>query len=298
MKLAFIGGGNMARSLIGGLLRGSGDSQNAKSSAAPAPGSDTVDNNHLQIVVSDPVAEVLQNLSQDFGVRTAANNQKAVEQSEVIVFAVKPQQMHTVISAMKGCFDDKLIISIAAGVRCADIALWAGNTNVALVRCMPNTPALLQCGATGLFASDNVSRMQRTNAEKILSAAGSIAWVYDESQLDAITALSGSGPAYFFLLLEAMTESATALGLPKDLATKFAIQTAMGASRMASESDIAPAQLRQNVTSPAGTTEAALNSFNSDNFTNIVMRAMQAANDRAAELGEELSNKPGEKNNG
>ena len=278
MKIAFIGGGNMARSLIGGLTEGS----------------DGKENEDTQIIVSDPVSEVIEKLIQDFGVRGVTSNLEAVELSDVVVLAVKPQQMQTVIDPLMGRFNQKLLISIAAGVRCSDIARWAGNTNVALVRCMPNTPALLQCGATGLFASDSVSPLQRSNAEKILTAAGDVAWVSDESQLDAITALSGSGPAYFFLLLEAMTESAIALGLSKDLATQFAIQTAVGASRMASEGDVEPAQLRRNVTSPAGTTEAALISFNNDKFTDIVKRAMQAANDRAAELGNEL----GENKNG
>ncbi len=293
MKIAFVGGGNMARSLIGGMVRSTSNDQNAPQSNAAA--------DDPQVIVSDPVSEVVQKLSHDFGIQGATSNQEAVELSDVVVLAVKPQQMHTVVSSLKGCFEGKLLISIAAGVRCADITKWSGNNDVALVRCMPNTPALLQCGATGLFANDSVSQAQRANAEKILSAAGSIAWVSEESQLDAITALSGSGPAYFFLLLEAMTESAIALGLSKELATQFAIQTAVGASRMASEGDVEPAQLRRNVTSPAGTTEAALNSFNNDQFTEIVKRAMQAANDRAAELGEELgglSVETGENNNG
>jgi len=279
----------MARSLIGGMV---GDNRSGKSNAT--------------IVVSDPIDEVKKKLTADFGVQGAADNKEAVELSDVVVLAVKPQQMFTVVSSLEGHFDGKLLISIAAGVRCTDIARWSGGTGVAVVRCMPNTPALLKCGATGLFANDSVSSTQRQQAEKILSAAGSTAWVSDESQLDAITALSGSGPAYFFLLLEAMTESAVALGLPKELATQFAIQTAVGASRMASEGDTEPAQLRKNVTSPAGTTDAALKSFYNDGFTNSVKRAMQAANDRAVELGNELgksqndtlSSKLGENKNG
>jgi len=274
VNIAFIGGGNMARSLIGGLT------SKTESGAARA--------NH-QIVVSDPVEEVVKKLSQDFSVLSAASNHEAVQQSEVVVLAVKPQQMHAVVNALNGNFTKKLLISIAAGVRCADIVKWSGHDDVALVRCMPNTPALLQCGATGLFANDGVSRAQRESAETILSSAGSFAWVSEEKQLDAITALSGSGPAYFFLMLEAMTEAAVALGLSKDLATQFAIQTAVGAARMASEGEIDPAQLRRNVTSPAGTTEAAIKSFEKNDFTDIVMQAMQAANERAAELGGELS---------
>lgn len=278
MKIAFIGGGNMARSLIGGMANAGSDKP--------------------QIIVSDPVTEVVQTLVADFGVEGAADNQHAVNSSDIVVLAVKPQQMHTVVSALKGSLDGKLLISVAAGVRCTDIHSWAGSDTMALVRCMPNTPALLQCGATGLFASNSVSKAQRTMAEQILSAAGAVAWVEDEAQLDAITALSGSGPAYFFLLMEAMTESAVTLGLPKELASQFAIQTAVGAARMASEGDIEPAQLRRNVTSPAGTTEAALNSFAGNEFNNIVKQAMQAANDRAVELGNDLSKVPGENKNG
>jgi len=242
----------MARSLIGGLAR-----------------SQDTEKNDNQIIVSDPFPEIIQKLTQDFGVRGAASNHEAVKLSDVVVLAVKPQQMHPVVNSLNGCFDGKLLISIAAGVRCTDITKWTGNNDVAVVRCMPNTPALLQCGATGLFANKSVNQTQRDSAEKILAAAGSVAWVSDESQLDAITALSGSGPAYFFLMLEAMTESAIALGLPKELATQFAIQTAVGASRMASEGDI------------------------DDRFTEIVKRAMQAANDRASELGNELGDSHG-----
>jgi len=290
VKIAFVGGGNMARSLIGGMVRNHSGSEDQTTQ----PVKQGAEKGKTTIVVSDPVTEVTQRLTQDFGVLAATSNKEAVELSDVVVLAVKPQQMHTVVSSLEGCFDGKLLISIAAGVRCTDITKWSGSNDTAVVRCMPNTPALLQCGATGLFANDNVSETQRRQTENILSAAGSIAWVSDESQLDAITALSGSGPAYFFLLLEAMTESAVELGLSKELATQFAIQTAVGASRMASEGDIEPARLRKNVTSPAGTTEAALNSFYNDGLIDTVKRAMQAANDRAVELGNELSNELGE----
>ncbi len=269
MNIAFIGGGNMARSLIGGLTAGA----------------------QARIAVADPLSDITDKLVSDFGVVAAASNEDAVAQSDVIVLAVKPQQMCAVLEPLKGHFNEKLLISVAAGVRCDDMARWARGDNdndVAMVRCMPNTPALLQCGATGLYANDRVNAEQRKTAEQVLAAAGAVAWVDSEEQLDAITALSGSGPAYFFLLLEAMEQAAVNLGLSKDIATQFAIQTAVGASRMASEGDVPPAQLRRNVTSPAGTTEAALNSFEGDDFVAIVERAMRAANDRATELGKEL----------
>jgi len=258
----------MARSLIGGLV----DSDIA------------ADN----IVVSDPVTSVCATLQSDFGVRQASDNAAAVQSSDVVLLAVKPQQMHLVTTELAGLFEDKLLISIAAGVLTDDIVRWAQQKQTAVVRCMPNTPALLGAGATALFANKYVSDTQRDKAQTILSAAGEIAWVDTESQLDAITALSGSGPAYFFLLLESMIDAAVDMGLPEDLATRFAIQTALGAARMAHEGDAVPAKLRENVTSPAGTTEAALNSFASNHFPQTVARAMVAAAARATELGKEL----------
>jgi len=180
----------------------------------------------------------------------------------------------------------KLVVSIAAGVQCRNITKWAAET-FELVRCMPNTPALLQCGATALYADTGVSAANRDAATTILSAAGEVAWVESESELDAITALSGSGPAYFFLLIETMTNAAIKQGLAPDLANKFAIQTALGAARMAHAGEHSPAQLRKNVTSPGGTTEAALNSFGDNNFHEIVERAMQAAHDRSEQLGQD-----------
>lgn len=268
MNIAFIGGGNMARSLIGGLVD-SGFSADC-------------------IVVSDPVTGVGESLNRDFAVSHTASNTEALAKSHVAVMAVKPQQMNHVITEMAGHFEDKLLISIAAGVLTDDMVKWTKQDQTAVVRCMPNTPALLRAGATALFANKHVSETQRDYAKTILSAVGAIAWVDNESQLDAITALSGSGPAYFFLLLESMIEAAVELDLPEDLATRFAIQTALGAARMADEGDAVPAKLRENVTSPAGTTEAALKSFAADKFRKTVARAMNAAASRATELGKEL----------
>jgi len=268
VKIAFIGCGNMAQSLIGGMI------------ANGTSGSD--------IVVADPSDAATADAAKKWSVTVASNNNEAVSDAGVVVLAVKPQQMKTVLTGISNQLTDQLLVSIAAGIQTKDMMIWADTPQVAMVRCMPNTPALLQCGATGLFAAGNVTDVQRTIAEDILKAVGLTAWVEQESQLDAITALSGSGPAYFFLMIEAMTEAATELGLSRDLAIQFATQTALGAARMTTESDVTPAQLRRNVTSPAGTTEAALNSFNKSNFIQIVAHAMQAADKRARELGREL----------
>ena len=258
----------MAQSLIGGMIANGTSGGN--------------------IAVADPSDTATAVAEKKWNVTVAANNNEAVSDTDVVVLAVKPQQMQTVLTGIADHLTDQLLVSIAAGIQTKDMLNWANTSQVAIVRCMPNTPALLQCGATGLFAASNVTNEQRTVAKDILNAVGLTAWVDQESQLDAITALSGSGPAYFFLMIEAMTEAATELGLNKDLAIQFATQTALGAARMTTESDVEPAQLRKNVTSPAGTTEAALNSFNKNNFIEIVAQAMQAANKRAAELGREL----------
>lgn len=268
MKIAFIGGGNMARSLIGGLI-----------DAGTAPD---------DIAVADPQEHARQQLQDTFRVNTHTDNHEAIKRAEVVVLAVKPQQMHKVVSALSGHLDNQLLVSIAAGVRMQDIAVWSGNEDAAVVRCMPNTPALVGCGATGLIANAQVDDTQRQQAERILNAVGICAWVETEAQIDAITALSGSGPAYFYLMLESMISAAQQMGIAPDTAKAFAIQTALGAARMAGEVEETPAQLRRNVTSPAGTTEAAINSFTNDNYSEIVDRAMQAAAARANELADEL----------
>ena len=273
MKITFIGGGNMARSLIGGIV----------DSGALAS----------DIIVSDPIAATGEALTKDFAIQNTTDNAKAVSSADIVVMAVKPQVMRSVLTPLSGQFTDKLLISVAAGVLSQDISTWAGSGNLAVVRCMPNTPALLRCGATALFANPHVSTQQKQQAETVLSAGGETAWVEQETQLDAITALSGSGPAYFFLLMESMVTAAEQMGLPPELANEFAIQTALGAARMAKEGSDSAAQLRKKVTSPAGTTEAAINSFTADNFNEIVQRAMQAAEQRATQLGKELGENNG-----
>ena len=201
--------------------------------------------------------------------------------------ATKPQVLKGVSQALAPSLQPgQLIVSIAAGITCASLASWLGD--VAIVRCMPNTPALLRQGVSGLFANARVSAAQKAQAEQVLSAVGLALWLNEESQLDAVTAVSGSGPAYFFLLIEAMTAAGEKLGLPRETAARLSIHTALGAARMASESDVDAAELRRRVTSPNGTTEAAINTFQTGGFEALVQQALNAAANRSAELAEQL----------
>lgn len=264
-KICFIGGGNMATSLIGGLMANHFPPQN--------------------ITVAEPDLSKLDLLHQQFAIQASTSNQQAAQQSDILILAVKPQIMQTVCKDLASTVQatKPLVISIAAGIRSTDINRWLGN-NCAIVRCMPNTPSLIQCGATGLFANPQVTTEQRRLAEQILSATGLTVWVEDEALLDVITAVSGSGPAYFFLLIEAIQKAGTQLGLDVDTAQRLSLQTALGAARMASESKDDPATLRQKVTSKGGTTEAAINSFLSSGFEIMVTNALTSARDRAEEL--------------
>jgi len=268
-KISFIGGGNMATSLIGGLIANQFPAHN--------------------ITVAEPDQSKLDELHQQFAIHTNTRNQQAVAQSDVVLLAIKPQIMQTVCKDLAATIQQTkpLVISIAAGIRSTDINRWLGN-NCAIVRCMPNTPALIQCGASGLFANEQVTAEQHRTAEQILSAAGMTLWVKDEALLDAVTAVSGSGPAYFFLLMEAMQKAGQQLGLDTETAQRLSLQTALGAAHMASESNDEPAILRQKVTSKGGTTEAAINSFLSSGFENIVTNALTSARDRAIELADYL----------
>ena len=270
--IGFIGGGNMATSLIGGLI-------SAGYTAA-------------DIIVIDPSDAVHDTLSKKFNIRVNTDI-NAVENCEIIVLAVKPQILTAVCQQLASIQTSySLIVSIAAGIRSTDINRWLTQeqttTEQAIVRCMPNTAALLQCGASGLFANDSVSDKQKEQAENILKAVGLVVWVDKERQLDAVTAVSGSGPAYFFLLMEAMKNAGEELGLPSNIAQQLVLQTALGAARMATESDLTPAELRKNVTSKGGTTEQAILSFQSANFSTIVLNALEAANNRSASLADEL----------
>lgn len=269
LHLGFIGAGNMAGSLIAGLC--------ADGYAAD------------KICASDLDAEKLDALSSRFGIKTTANNQAVVEKSQILVLAVKPQALREVAlgiaAAVQRC--KPLVISIAAGVAEADIDRWLGGGND-IVRCMPNTPALVKTGATALHGNENISAEQRSRAEAIMRAVGLAVWVEREELLDTVTALSGSGPAYFFLLMEAMEAAAVRLGLEPVTARLLTQQTALGTARLAMESDESPEELRRKVTSPGGTTEAAIAVFAHAGFTNLVLDAMVAAEKRASSLSAEL----------
>ena len=266
-SIAFIGGGNMARSLVGGLI------------------ADGVSPARLQVAEPDPGRRAA--LQRDFGLRVTADNAAAVAGADVVVIAVKPQVMPGVARELARPLADRgtLVISVAAGVRSSDLARWLGGATP-VVRAMPNTPALLGCGATVLCAGPGADTGHRESAEAILRAVGSVSWVEDEAQLDAVTALSGSGPAYFFLLAEAMADAAAELGLPAELARLLAIETALGAARMAIESDADIAELRRRVTSPGGTTEAALDALEDGGFRKLVAGAIKQAEARSRELAE------------
>lgn len=267
--LAFIGGGNMARSLIGGLIN---------NGFAPQ-----------SIHVADPNMEALQALSSHFPVQTFTDNAAAIANADVVILAVKPQQLQKVTREMSAHWQQgKLLVSIAAGIRLEDIGRWLGGDNAAIVRAMPNTPSLVQAGATALCANPHVSRDQHELAESILRAVGLALWVKDEAQMDAVTALSGSGPAYFFLVIEAMQAAGMELGLPEDTARLLALETAFGAAKMALESDESACVLRQRVTSPGGTTERALDAFEQGDLRGLFKTALTAAAHRANELADQL----------
>lgn len=264
--IGFIGGGNMARSLIGGLL------------------SSGIAKEYLH--VTDSNQDKLEQFKADFDINIHPDNQALQDACDVLVFSVKPQILKDVASALKAD-NQTLYISIAAGITSESLNSWLGG-NKAIVRTMPNTPAMVQSGATGLFANAQVSEAQKEIAESILRAVGITVWVDKENQLDAVTALSGSGPAYFFLLMETMEQAAIKLGLPEETARLLAIQTGFGASKLALEIEQDPAILRAQVTSPGGTTEQAINTFIQHNLSNIVEQAMTAARDRAEELAQDL----------
>jgi len=267
----FIGGGNMASSLIGGMLDA---------------GFPTTD-----ILVSEPDSERCRQLQTRFSIRTTQNNTDIL-QCDTIILAVKPQIMHKVCKQIAPGLSSSspLFISIAAGLLSKTIDKWLGDRQ-AIVRCMPNTPALLRCGATALFANSTVTKIQKQMAEKILQAVGITVWVDMEEKINAVTAVSGSGPAYFFLMMEAMQDAGEQLGLDNDTAMKLVLQTALGAARMANENQLAPASLRQQVTSKGGTTEQAIASFENNNFRQIILQALQAASDRSITLSDELAAK-------
>jgi pyrroline-5-carboxylate reductase len=265
--IAFIGSGNMSRSLIGGLI-----ANNVKPE---------------RLIAADPDSEQRDSIVKQFGISTLENNNEAVAKADVILLAVKPQVMHEVVSniadAVKGT--SKLVISIAAGVKLASITEWLEESSAA-IRVMPNTPALIQAGAAALYANEHATEAQKNMAEAMLRSVGTAIWLDSEDQMDAVTALSGSGPAYFFYFMEAMEKAAIEMGLSKENARLLTIETAVGASKMALLSSSDPATLRKQVTSPGGTTEQALNTFIQGKMDELVQKAMEAAKQRSIELSQ------------
>ncbi|MGV6807999.1 MAG: pyrroline-5-carboxylate reductase [bacterium] len=265
--IGFIGGGNMATSIIGGLL----------ANGCPAS----------QILVSDPLAENRERLATT-GVNTFADNSAVADGAELIVVAVKPQIMSDVARGLAEHLNqDAVVISIAAGITVQALKDWLGNS-VPVIRCMPNTPALLKQGASGLYASPDCSAQQRQQAEAVLSAVGLVEWVEDETLIDVITAVSGSGPAYFFLVMEMIEKVGSEMGLAPETARKLTIQTALGAAQMAASDDIKLSELRRRVTSPGGTTEQAILAFDEGGIENLFRNAMQRCLDRAETMASEF----------
>ncbi len=272
--IALIGGGNMGRALAGGLVAAGHD---------PA-----------RLEVSDPRPEAREALAR-LGVRVGEDNRAAAARAEVVVLAVKPQQVPAVAREIAPALAGRpvLVISVAAGVTTASLARWLGE-GVAVVRAMPNTPALVGAGATALYATARVSRAQRERAEAVLRAVGLVLWVEEEALLDAVTALSGSGPAYCFLVMEAMEAAGRALGLEAEQARLLTLQTAYGAAKMALESEEPPETLRRRVTSPGGTTERALAVLEARGLRQAFAEALAAACARSRELAAELERAAGE----
>jgi pyrroline-5-carboxylate reductase len=274
-RLAFIGGGNMAAALISGLTK-----------RGVSAG---------RMVVADPSEEQLERLVRDYAVKTAADNVSAVQGAEVVVLAVKPQQMRAValglaphLAASPALLaSPPLLISVAAGIPHASLARWFG-AHIPVIRTMPNRPALNGFGATGLYAPAGVGAAYRALAETIMAAVSATVWVEHESQMDTVTALSGSGPAYFFLFMEALEAAAHERGLPTDIAHRLTLETAFGAAQMARQSADSLATLREQVTSKGGTTAAALEVLNAAGLRAIVAHAVAAADRRSAELAAEF----------
>jgi pyrroline-5-carboxylate reductase len=263
-KVSFLGAGNIAKAIMGGMLKQGIPAEN--------------------LFAADPSPDQLAKLAP--GITGFADNLAAIELADVVVIAVKPNTVAQLCTALAPNIGNRLVISVAAGIQCKTLQSGLGE-GVPIIRCMPNTPALVQAGMTGLFATSNVTVAQKQSAENILSAIGLVEWFENENDLDAVTAVSGSGPAYFFLIIEAMEAAAVKLGLAPAVAHQLVIQTALGASLMARDTDQPISELRKNVTSPGGTTAAAINSLINDQVPEIFSNAINAAHIRSIELAEE-----------
>ncbi|MGP5273422.1 pyrroline-5-carboxylate reductase [Psychrobacter pulmonis] len=269
-KISFIGGGNMAQALISGLI-----SCGVKPSL---------------ITVADPSSDAREQLAAK-GLNTVdptADAKAAVIGADIVVLAVKPQVMKVVVSGFADVLDTQLVISVAAGLSTALLSnMLGGYSNI--VRAMPNTPAMIQMGATGLYGTDNISAEQKQLATAVMEASGLVMWVDNEEHMHAVTAVSGSAPAYMFYFIEAMVDGGVALGLDKEQASALAMQTMLGAAKMALGSEDAPSELRRKVTSPNGTTQAAIDSMQANDISRQIVEAMQACADRSQALSEEMS---------
>lgn len=267
-KIGFIGGGNMAASLLNGLVASGHEPK--------------------QLWVSDINPETLANLSANLNINVTQSNKEVIAAVDVVVLAVKPQILAQVAKEIRHCLQpNQMVVSIAAGITQASLRKWL-CPETPIVRCMPNTPALVLTGATALHANDRVSPEQRDLAETILRAVGIALWVEDENELDAVTAVSGSGPAYYFLLMEAMEKVAVKLGLSEATARLLIQQTALGAAKIALESPESPGELRRRVTSPGGTTQQAIETFERGGFDELVSLALHAARDRSVEMSKQM----------
>lgn len=267
-KICFIGAGNMASAIVGGLV---------KNDLPPS-----------NIVATAPAKEHLEAIQTAWQVGVSEDNASSAKNADIIVLSVKPQVLQAVCESIQDSLEHRpLIISIAAGIGLDLLAKWLGSDQ-AIVRCMPNTPAQVLKGASGLIANANVSKDQKALADELFQAIGIVEWVEDEALMHTVTALSGSGPAYIFLMIEAMEAAGIKQGLAPETARQLAAQTVAGAAEMVLSSDIAPAQLKRNVMSPGGTTERAIHTFEEKGLVDIVDQAMQAAADRSVSLAEEL----------
>ncbi|MFM1604186.1 MAG: pyrroline-5-carboxylate reductase [Porticoccaceae bacterium] len=268
-SIVFIGGGNMASCLVGGTI---------------ANGFDPDD-----ILVSEPNEASRNRLKKEFGIAVSEDNQAAVANATVVVLAVKPQIMRKVTMALAPALKDHaVVVSIAAGISVESLQGWLGSS-VSIIRAMPNTPSLVLAGATALFANPLATAPQKDIVSKIFQAVGYCCWVKREDQINAVIAVSGSGPAYFFRILEIMQQVGQELGLSEEIARELASHTALGASQMAKQSASSPAELRRQVTSPGGTTERALSTFQKEGLETIFRRAMTSALERAEEMSEDFS---------
>ena len=263
MNITFLGSGNIARAIINGLL----------ANGMPAS----------QITAADPFQTALEETVK-LGVNTTNDNRAAVSESDVVILSVKPNVVADLAIEIAGDIGERLVISVAAGITSASLLDWLGDDKH-IIRCMPNTPAQIQSGITGLYATAAINENEKNIVGQILGAVGEFICVNDESELHAVTAVSGSGPAYFFYVIEAMEKAAIRLGLSSDIARKLVLETAVGTTKMAlTQTNKTPEQLRREVTSPGGTTEAAIKTLQEGDLTGLFDRAIASANDRSIEL--------------